>query len=66
MKVEYSTGDIVIITDDNGNKSYIDFSEIPILSVRLYEALNYAVNSQELWRETVRLSEECNVWGEND
>lgn len=66
MKVEYSTGDIVIITDDNGNKSYIDFNEIPMLSVRLYEALNYAVNSQELWRETARLSEEYDVWGEND
>lgn len=66
MKVEYSTGDIVIITDNNGNKSYIDFSEIPMLNVRLYEALNYAVNSQELWRETAKLSEEYDVWGKNN
>lgn len=67
MKIDYSTGDIVIITDDNGNKCCINFNDIPALNVALFEAMNYSVDSFELWKKAAKLSDEQhNIWGEND
>lgn len=66
MKVDYSTGDIIIITDDYGNKCYFSFDDIPALNVALFEAMNYSVDSFELWKKAAKLSDEHDIWGEND
>lgn len=66
MKINYSTGDIVIIADNNNNKVYIDFSEIPQVVVGLCEAMNYAVDSIVLWRKTADLADEHEIWGKEE
>lgn len=66
MKVDYSTGNIIIITDDNGNKCCFDFNDIPALTIALFEATNYSMDSFKLWNKIAELSNEHNVWGKND